>query len=140
VHNHFFGEPPRIGYNEIMNYEKPNIEVPIAENPVDKERIFKEDVFYGLYKNVKTYVEAEKYDVAQSEIKRELSLLARALPGDKDENLQRLKREFEAMLPTEALSLINPESPEARARAASEKRERDARIEALLKEKFNKEM
>jgi hypothetical protein len=106
-------------------------EIPVVENSeAEKERIFKEDAFRELYGNVRKLVNEEEYDVAREKIKEELSLLAGAIGGEKSENLRRLTREFEVTLPGEVQSLINPESPEARAREMHKRAERRAQIEA----------
>lgn len=92
----------------------------------------KQDTFDAILSNIKPLMDEKQYDEARHMIRKELGLLAGAMGGDEYNQLKGLEREFEDLLPERTSRLLNPEGPEARARAQSEK---VAKINRLLEEK-----
>ncbi len=89
--------------------------------------------FRDLEIKIMPLIADEDYDSARGEIRKELLSLADILGGDRNEQFRKLKEKFEAGLPEEIQQLIDPESPEARARATHARVEQFARVEERLK-------
>ena len=124
----------------MIKESKPRTELIDGEMSAEQEEIIKKDVFDGLYAAIEPMIAEGRYSEAQILIRKEMTSLAGVLLRRRwddeqvQEKIRALSGEFENSFPEEARWFFNPETPEARAKAAKEHAAQIARAEAILQE------